>query len=50
MLIILASLVCAVAAVHAMVTGNIAATVFYCFCLHWLRDCFVIVEEDDDDG
>ena len=41
----------AVVAIHAMSTGNVAATIFYCFCLHWLRDCFVVVDEEgDEDG
>ena len=49
MLVILASIICGVMAVRAMSTGNVAATVFYCFCLHWLRDCFIVVEEGDED-
>lgn len=49
MLIILAVIILVPVTVHAMSTGNVAATVFYCFCLHWLRDCFIVVEEGDVD-
>lgn len=48
MLTVLATILAFVAAVHAMSTGNVAATVFFCFCLNCLRDCFVVVEEDED--
>ncbi len=51
MLILLCAAICAIAAVHAMNNGNVAATVFYCFCLNWIKDCFVITDEEgDEDG
>ena len=51
MLILLCAAICAIAAVYYMNNGDIARTVFYCFCLNWIKDCFVITDEDgDEDG
>ena len=50
MLIILTAIILGILTVHAMTTGNVAATVFFCFCLHWIRDCFVVVGEGEEDG
>ena len=50
MLILLTAIILALVAVHAMTNGDVAATVFFCFCLHWLRDCFVVVREGEEDG
>ena len=50
MLIILTAIILGILAVHAMTHGDVAATVFFCFCLHWIRDCFVVVGEGEKDG
>ena len=50
MLILLSAIILVPVTVHAMVNGNVAATVFYCFCLHWIRDCFVVAEEGNEDA
>lgn len=50
MLAILVAIGAGIMAIRSMLEGNVAATVFFCFCLHWLRDCFVVSEEDDEDG
>ena len=50
MLIILTAIILGILTVHAMTNGDVAATVFFCFCLHWIRDCFVVVGEGEEDG
>ena len=48
-LILLCAAICAIAAVHYMNNGDVTRTIFYCFCLNWIKDCFVFTEEDDGD-
>ena len=51
MLILVCAAICAIAAVKYMADGDVARTIFYCFCLNWIKDCFVFTDEDgDEDG